>query len=138
MKAKLEQIALSTLRALGASLIVLIPALWVAPDVSHAVAIATAALFGVLTGGFKALQLLIPDLTFAKIVRQPYAAYLDSFSRAFLGSLVGAIIAWLSFPDLHTWQKVGLAALVGAVTAGIRALQGLVTKGESPLPASGK
>lgn len=133
----LEKAGASFLRAFGAALIVLLPGIFSAPDLSGAKALAVAALFAALTSGFRALQAFIPQLTFAAFLPQPFAAWVDSFARAFLGAFITSIIGLFVAPELATSRAALTAALVGALAAAFRALQGLTTKGESPEPASG-
>lgn len=137
MKNVIEKAGGSFLRAFIAAIVVFLPGLWTAPDVKHVVAVATAGIIAAFAAGFKAVQVFVPQLTFASLVRQPYAAWIDSFTRAFLASLITALIAILSFPSLHGWRIVALSAFVGAVTAGFRAVQGAFTRGETPLPDKG-
>jgi hypothetical protein len=133
----LERAGASFLRAFGAALIVLFPGVLAAPDLNGAKALAVAALFGSLTAGLRALQEFIPSLTFAQFVPQPYAAWVDSFVRGFLGAFITTIIGLFVAPDLNTMRAAVTAALVGALTAGLRALQGAITRGESPAPSTG-
>lgn len=133
----LEKAGASFLRAFGAALIVLAPGILSAPDLNGAKALAVAALFAALAAGFKALQVFIPGLTFAKFIPQPFAAWVDSFARAFLGAFIASVIGLFVAPDLATLKAAITAALIGALAAAFRALQGTTTKGESPAPASG-
>jgi hypothetical protein len=48
-----------------------------------------------------------------------------------------SVIAILNAPDLSTSKAAITAALVGALAAAFRALEGLGTKGESPAPTKG-
>lgn len=133
----LEKAGASFLRAFGAALLVLAPGILSAPDLNGAKALAVAALFAAFAAGFKALQVFIPALTFAQFIPQPFAAWVDSFARAFLGAFIVSIIGFFVAPDLATWKAVLTAALVGALAAAFRAVQGTVTKGETPAPSSG-
>lgn len=133
----LEKAGASFLRAFGAAVLVLAPGIFSAPDLNGAKLLAVAALFAGLAAGFKALQVFIPKLTFAAFIPQPFAAWVDSFVRAFLGAFIVSIIGFFVAPDLATWKAVLTAALVGALAAAFRAVQGLATKGESPAPTSG-
>lgn len=133
----LEKAGASFLRAFGAALLVLAPGIFSAPDLQGAKLLAVAALFAALTAGFKALQVFVPALTFGAYIPQPFGAWVDSFVRAFLGTFLFAVTGWLSAPDLSTWKAALTAALVGALAAAFRAVQGVATKGEVPAPNSG-
>jgi hypothetical protein len=96
-----------------------------------------AALASAIAAGLKAVQAFVPQLSFAGLVRQPIAAWLDAFVRAFIGAFLVFVIGMLSAPEL-VWDKAAvIAALVGALSAGFRALEGLLTSGESPRPDRG-
>ena len=127
----------SFLRAFGAALLVYATGILAAPNMSTAVALSVAALAGSLAMGLRAIQVFIPAVTFASFVRQPIAAWLDSFTRAALAAFVISISGWLAAPDLTTAKSVAVAAVVGALATGIRALQGLLTPGDSPSPGFG-
>lgn len=133
----LEHAGTSFLRAFGGALLILAPGVLWAPDLSQAKLLGTAALVSALTAGLRAIQVFVPKLSFDTIMKQPWATWVDSFSRAFLGTLIVLLTGWLGSPDLSDW-KAGLSAvLIGAATAGIRALQGLLTPGEYPTPGKG-
>lgn len=133
----LEKAGASFLRAFGAAMIVLFPGILSAPDLNGAKALAVAALFASLSAGFRALQEFVPSLTFAQFLPQPLAAWVDSFVRGFLGAFITSIIGLFVAPDLTTLRAAVTAALVGALSAAFRALQGATTKGESPSPEKG-
>lgn len=132
-----EKAGASFLRAFFASLLVLAPGLLSAPDLNGAKLVAVAALFSSVAAGLKTLQVLVPLFSFGSFVPQPFAAYLDSFTRGFLGAFLTSLIGLSVAPDLNTLKAAVVAALVGAFAAGIRALQGLATKGEVPARRSG-
>ena len=133
----LETAGRSFLRAFAASLIVLGPGILAAPDLHKGLALGIAALVASLAAGLKVIQVYVPSLTFAGLVPAPYGEWVDSFARAFLAAFVTAIIGILSMPTLSGWRSLVLAAVIGAITAGIRALEGLLTKGDAPNPAVG-
>lgn len=108
-----------------------------APDQASAVALSWAALVASIVAGLRAIQIFIPGITFARILSQPYGAWADSFTRAFLGVFVTLSMGWLAAPDWSNWKSGVSALIIGALTAGVRALQGLATPGESPAPESG-
>lgn len=109
-----------------------------APDQETAVALSLAALVASFVAGLRAVQILIPGITFARLFPQPIAAWVDSFTRAFLAVFVTLLTGWLAAPDWATWKSAVTAVVIGALTAGVRALQGMATSGDEPAPAIGK
>ena len=127
----------SFLRAFGAAFLVYALGILAAPSLASARSLSIAALLASIAAGLRAIQVFVPQISFDSLVAQPYAAWADSFVRAFLATLLISVTGWLASPDFSTWKAVGLAAVVGAVTAGVRALQGIFTKGDQPAPATG-
>lgn len=125
------------LRAFGVTFLLAVTGILAAPNVDAAVALSIAALIASIAAGLRAIQVFIPQLSFAEFVRQPIAAYLDSFTRAFLAALVTALSGWLAMPNLPTDRSFWYALITGALAAGVRALQGLLTPGEEPAPDVG-
>lgn len=109
-----------------------------APDLETAFGLSLAALVASIVAGLRAIQVFIPGLTFARLFKQPVGAWVDSFVRAFLAVFVTLLTGWLAAPDWSTWKSALTAAIVGALTAGVRALQGFVTSGDQPVPVVGK
>ena len=137
MKNVLAQAGREFLRAFGAALIILAPGVLAAPNLNQMFLLGVAALASAIAAGLKAVQAFVPQLSFAGLVRQPIAAWLDAFVRAFIGAFLVFVIGMLSAPEL-VWDKAAvIAALVGALSAGFRALEGLLTSGESPNPDRG-
>lgn len=136
MRTWLSAAGRSFLRAFGAALIVLAPGILAAPSLHNAELLGAAALLASVAAGIRAIQAYIPALTVAKYLG-PLGVYVDSFLRAFLGSLAILLPGALGAPDIHTGTGLATAALIGAFAAGIRALQGMLTSGESPLPQHG-
>lgn len=132
MKILLEKAALSFVRAFGASALVLSLGVLSAPNLNQAYGLGVAALIASIAAGVKAIQVLVPGISFASFISQPLAAWVDSFSRAFIGTFLVAMIGILNAPDLSTSRSLLTAAIVGAVAAGLRAIQGLATTGEEP------
>ena len=108
-----------------------------APNLDGALALAAAALFASVAAGVKALQTFVPQLSFASFLPQPWAAYADAFVQAGLGAFLVSLVGVLSAPDLATAKSLLTGAVVGALMAGFRALQGLLTPGETPSPGVG-
>lgn len=124
-------------RAFGATFLLALTGILAAPNVDAAVALSIAALIASIVAGLRAIQVFIPQLSFAEILPQPWAAYVDSFVRAFLAALVTALVGLLAMPELPTDKSIWFGVLTGAIAAGIRALQGLLTPGEFPKPDTG-
>jgi hypothetical protein len=104
-----------------------------APNKNTAISLALAALAASLAAGLRVIQVFFPMISFAKLLPQPWAAYLDSIVRTFLAVFVATATNWLgSTPNWSTWHSALNAALLGAGAAVIRALQGAVTPTEVP------
>lgn len=134
MTAWLEKAGTAFLRAFGVTFFFFLTGIINAPNREAAVSLSIAALVGSIVMGLRALQNLIPSLSWAGLIRQPWAAWADSFSRAFLGVFVTLLTGWLAAPNWELWKSALLGVVIGAATAGLRALQGFLTKGESPAP----
>jgi hypothetical protein len=137
MKTLLFAASTAFLRAFGVTFLFAATGLLAAPDQATAVALSWAALVASIVAGLRAVQVFVPALSFGALLGQPFGAWVDSFARAFLASLLTLTTGWLAAPDWTTWKAAGLAAILGAVTAGVRALQGLATPSESPAPDVG-
>ena len=61
-----------------------------------------------------------------------YAAWLDAFLQAAVAAFVVAAPGIFDAPDLKTAGAIAVAALIGALTAGVRAIEGLLTPSERP------
>jgi len=109
-----------------------------APDQISAVALSWAALVASIVAGLRAIQIFIPQFTFAKLLSQPLAAWGDAFTIAFLGAFITLLTGWLAAPEFSTSKAAITAIFIGALTAGVRAIQGLLTSGDTPVPATGK
>jgi hypothetical protein len=133
MRGVLSAAGRSFLRAFVASVVLLAPGVLAAPDLNQTKVLGVAALIASLAAGFKALQVFVPQLAFGG----KYGELANSFVRAFLGAFLTSIIGILDAPDLSTLKSVAFAALVGALTAGIRAVQGFFTVGDYPAPQKG-
>lgn len=123
-----KRAALSFVRAFAASILVLAPGILAAPNLDAAYGLGVAGLIASFTAAIAAIQVFVPQITWGHIAGV-YGRYLDSFTRAFLGSLLVLGIGVLNSPNLHAARAAGVAALVGAFAAGLKALQELATKG---------
>jgi hypothetical protein len=136
----LSEAGRSFLRAFAGSLVVLLPGILAAPNLNQMYAFGVAALIASVVAGLKAIQVFVPQLSFKSLLPARVSAYgnvIDSFVRAFLGTFIVLFIGVLNAPDLNTMKALIVAVLVGAVTAGFRAVQGLLTKGDVPNPETG-
>jgi hypothetical protein len=120
--------------AFAVSALTLSTGILAAPNLNQAYALGVAALFASVAAGVKVLQEFVPQLRFGNYISQPFGAYLDAFLQAGLGAFLVSIVGVLNAPDLATAKSLITAAVVGALMAGFRALQGLVTPGEQPNP----
>lgn len=125
-------------RAFGIAFLLAATGILTAPDQKTAIAMSFAALIGAFVMGLRAIQVFIPQLSFASILPQPFAAWADSFTRAFLASFITLLTGWLAAPDWSNSKAALTGVIIGALTMGVRALQGLFTPGDSPLPEIGK
>lgn len=137
MKSLLAQVGREFLKAFGASVVILAPGVLAAPDLHQSYMLGVAALFASVAAGVKAIQVFVPQLSFSAFLPQPAAAWVDAFVRGGLGAFLVSILGVLNAPDLATGRSLLVAALVGALVAGARALEGLLTQGEQPAPNTG-
>jgi len=120
--------------AFAVSVIALSTGILSAPNLNEAYALGVAALFASLAAGVKVLQEFVPQLRFGSYIPQPFGAYLDAFLQAALGAFLVLMVGVLNAPDLANTKALLTSAIVGALMAGFRALQGLLTPGEHPNP----
>lgn len=130
----LERAGASFLRAFAAAMLVYSTGVLAAPNLNAAISLGAAAVAASVAAGIRAVQVFIPKLSFKSIVGTVPGAYLDSFTRAFLGVATTGAIGWLEAPNLSNWKAVATGIIVGAFAAGARAMQGLLTAGEHPAP----
>lgn len=129
--------ATAFLRAFAITFLMAATGIAAAPNVGAAQALSIAALIASIAAGLRAIQVFIPALSFAAFIRQPIAAWVDAFVRSFLAALVTAVLGLLAMPELPHDRSVYFAVITGALVAGLRALQGLLTPQESPAPGTG-
>lgn len=137
MKTTFSAVSRTAVRAFGVAVLILAPGIWAAPDLNSSIALGVAALIAGLAAAVKTVQELIPSISFANLLPQPWAAWADAFTQAALGAFVVAVLGWMAMPDFGTWKSVLIGALIGAGAAGARALEGLLTPGETPIPSKG-
>lgn len=137
MSALLSAAGRAFLRAFLAAILVYATGVLAAPNLNRAYLLGVAALAAALAAGFRSIQAYLPKLSIATYLPAPYGAPADAFLHGFLGALIVSLTGWLGAPDLATARSFAVAAIVGAVTAGVRAVQALLTTGEHPSPGTG-
>jgi hypothetical protein len=125
------------LKAFLAALLVVAIGISTQPNLNGAVAVGVAGIMASIAAGLAAVQTYVPQLTFAPYLPAPYGSILDSFIRAALGAFVTSIIGILAEPSLAGWKALVVGAIVGALNAGLQAIQGTLTPGQKPVPSYG-
>lgn len=123
LKYLLEKAGASFLRAFVVAVMVYVPGVLNAPNTSAAWALSIAAVYASLAAGLRAIQVLVPQLTTGN-------AIVDSFLRAFLGTLIASTAALLAVPDASVTKAALLGLLIGGLTAAVRAIQAVVDPGD--------
>jgi hypothetical protein len=113
-----------------------------APNLADAVALGVAALGASIAGGLGAVKQLLPEFSWATILpdRVPpqWTSRLDVFTITAAGTWIVAVTDIINqAPDLSAWKAIVTSAVTGALAAGFRAVVGMTTKGEHPLPDKG-
>jgi hypothetical protein len=98
-----------------------------APNLNQAYALGVAALAASVAAGLAAVQAYVPALTF----KGTYAELLNSFTRAALAAFLVSVIGILNAPDLSVGKSAIVGVVIGAISAGLRALQGAATPGDA-------
>lgn len=86
-------------------------------------------------GALKFIADVLPFFSFQRYVPEKYrvyAAWADAFLQAAVSTFVVEAPGFLNAPDLNAARAALTAAIVGAVTAGVRAIEGLLTRSERP------
>lgn len=117
----------AALRAFLAAALTYSTGVLAAPNLNQAYALGVAALAASIAAGLAALQAFVPMLAF----KGTYAELLNSFVRAALGAFLVSVIGILNAPELSVTSSLIVAAVVGAISAGLRALQGAATPGDA-------
>ena len=129
----MNRVLASALRAFVAAAIPVLVGIGSIPDLDGGKALVITAIVAGGAAALRVLQTAVPSLTTASLVGDQYAAYLDSFLRAALSSLAVFAIGILSAPELSVTSAAVVAAVTGAIAAGIRALEALLPPPE-PTP----
>ena len=127
----------AALRAILPALFVLATGFLAAKNLHDVRLQATVGIIAIVTAAAAAIQAYVPLLSWRNYVPETYAKYLDAFTQAFLGTFLSLLIGWLSAPDWSFSRSAITGILVGALTAAVRAVQGLFTPSETPAPALG-
>jgi hypothetical protein len=130
MVVTLENAGRAFLKVFLPALLVVAIGITTQPNLDRATAVGIAGLFSALAAGLSALQTWVPQITFVYLVGQPAGRYLDAFAHGFVGAFLTAIIGILNEPDLTAWKALVVGAVVGAITAGLQAVEELF----SPTP----
>lgn len=136
----LSEAGRSFLRAFAGSLVILLPGVLAAPNLNGTIALGIAALIASIAAGLKTVQVFVPKLSFKSLLPariKQWGNYVDSFARAFVAAFLVSVLGWLAMPNLSVSKSLVVGILVGAVAAGVRAVQGLLTPGDVPQPSAG-
>jgi hypothetical protein len=137
MKKLLYEAGREALKAFVITFLTFVTGLLAATNLDEFQAIGVAGLVASGVAALKALKVFAPKLSFASLVRQPFASWLDAFTIAGLSSFLVLIDGLSNAPNYETTKAVFVAAVVGGLQAGFRAVEGLFTKSETPLPSFG-
>lgn len=125
------------LHAAAAALIVFVLGLLAAPNlvVDNVKVYGITFLIAIGAAFLKFVSEVFPYVSVANYVPDKYkvyAAWLDAFLQAAVAAFVVDAPGIFNAPDLKTAGAVFVAVLVGALTAGVRAIEGLLTPEERP------
>lgn len=144
MRKLLSDASRSAVRAFAGAFTALVLGILAAPDLAQQKALAFAALIAGVTAALGALQSYVPQLSIAALLTRAVGGWNaslekieDSFVRAFIGTFITLSIGLLAAPQLDLSKAALIGLAVGALTAGYRAVQAALTKGEVPLPKLG-
>ncbi len=134
MKKLLYEAGRAALKAFAVTFVTFAAGLVSATNLKEFSALAVAALVASGVAALKAVQVFIPQLSFAEWFKSKpvVASYLDAFAIAFLSAFVVLLQGVSDAPNYDAAKAVVVAAFVGALQAAFRALEGLATKGEFP------
>lgn len=137
MKKLVETAGAAFLRAFLASLITYGAGLLAAPDLNRTYLLGVTALIASVAAGLHAILAYIPKLTFKQWLPDPYGQWLDTFLYTFAASLAVTLPGVLGAPDFPTVKSLAVAAILGAVNAGVQAVEGLFTVNVKPVEGFG-
>lgn len=137
MEKVLTDAALAFLKVTGAALIVVAVGVTQQSNLDGAIALGIAGLMAAIGSGIAAVQAYVPQLSLRAYLPDPAGAIADSFLHAFLGAFLTAIAGWLAEPNYAAWKAFLIGAVVGALSAGFRAVQGALTPSQAPFRGVG-
>lgn len=127
----------SAARVFGVTFLFSAAGILAAPDLSVALSLSLAAFIAALVATLRAVQLAFPAFTTKRLFGDVIGAWVDSGLRAGLMALLVLSQGWLAAPDWSNWRAGVAAIAIGVGTAVVRALQGMVTSGDTPAPHLG-
>lgn len=125
------------IRVFIATVVIYLYGIAFAPDLKTALSLAAAAILAATASALRAVTTYFPRLTVAHWFGEEYGKYADAFLHAFAAAVIANWLDILKTPHFHGWRDVLVAVVVGVGGAAVRALQGLLTPGETPLPKVG-
>ena len=139
MKNLLAQAGRAALKAFVVTFLTFASGLLAATNLKEFSALAVGALVASGVAALKAVQVFVPQLSFAGLFpSQPVvASWADAFVIAFLSAFLVLVQGVSDAPDYEAAKAVVVAAVVGALQAAFRALEGLLTQGEFPARSFG-
>jgi hypothetical protein len=137
MRAILEQAGRAALRVIAAGLLAIAIQVTGTHSLHDAAVLAIPALIALIASVLTVFGKYVPEITFDHYIPKPFGAMLDAFFHAGVGTLIVGLSGWLQKGSLSGWHAILLAIIIGALNAGLRAVEGAFTKGQSPFAASG-
>ena len=139
MKNLLYEAGRAALKAFAVTFVTFAAGLVSATNLKEFSALAVAALVASGVAALKAVQVFIPQLSFAGWLKSKpvVASYLDAFTIAFLATFVVTLQGISDAPNYDAAKALVVGAVVGALQAAFRAVEGLATKGEFPARSFG-
>jgi len=139
MHTLLSNMGRAFLKVFGAALLVAAIGMSQQPTLHGAVLVGIAGVMAALAAGLAAITTFLPQFKLSVLIHlpAPYGPMVDAGVLGFLGSFITAIIGLLAEPSLATWKAAIVGVFVGALTAGLRAVQGLLTPSEAPAVGGG-
>lgn len=130
----LENAGRAFLKVFGPAILVVAIGIAQQPNLDRGVAVGVAGLFAAIAAGLTAIQTFVPQVTVRYWVGDPAGRYLDAFLHGFLGALITSLIGILNQPVLSGWGAIVVGLIVGAITAGLQAVEEIVSPDPVPTP----
>lgn len=125
------------IRAVVAAVIVYAAGIAAAPSLDKLALFGVALLVAFFAAALRVIQAYLPALSLARYLGHPYGDWADAFLQAFIAALIVGLPGIAGAPNLSTAGALVVALILGALTTAARVVQGLLTVGEMPAPASG-